>query len=162
MSPIRCVLEASDDGTPLLGLSYSIPSKWRFNYRIEEVIHLQSTHPHFGGVRWWFSCPRKVNGKKQCGRRVAMLYRGPGRLRFACRHCLDLTYESCQKAHRYDALFARTAKNMRGLTPDVLRSALTPPREAGKHQKDRRRQSERRTRRLEHSGHTDNRRREDH
>jgi hypothetical protein len=52
-----------------------------------QVVYLQSTGCRFGGVRWWFACPR-------CERRCAKLYlrSNAGLL---CRVCQDLTYRSC-------------------------------------------------------------------
>jgi len=55
-------------------------------------IPLTRTLCNFGGFRWWFICP-------QCWKRVAVLYRPPRRTFFLCRHCHELTYESCQE-HR--------------------------------------------------------------
>ena len=49
-------------------------------------VSLTTTPCHFGGVRYWFTCP--------CDRRVGTLYLPPGGGRFACRHCYDLSYES--------------------------------------------------------------------
>lgn len=49
---------------------------------------------HFGGNRAWFRCPA-------CNRRAAILY-GAGV--FACRHCLNLAYESQREAPHYRAL----------------------------------------------------------
>ncbi len=108
MPPVRCAIEVGDDGTPRLGLSYTASDRWGLGHRVEESIRLQTTRPNFGGVRWWFSCPRTVNGE-ECGRRVGKLYRPPESQHFACRHCLDLTYVSCQKSHRYDGLVAQVA-----------------------------------------------------
>ena len=60
-------------------------------------IPLETTRPQFGGVRWWGRC--------LCGRRVAKLYLAPGAVRFACRTCHGLTYESVQTHDkRVDAL----------------------------------------------------------
>lgn len=50
---------------------------------------LQTT-PNFGGVRYWWGCPR-------CGRRVRILYGAP----FMCRECHALTYETRQKSRPY-------------------------------------------------------------
>lgn len=52
---------------------------------LEQTISLVPAEPHFGGVRWWFACP-------DCDRRVSALYFH--KLRFSCRHCHDLKYES--------------------------------------------------------------------
>jgi hypothetical protein len=105
MSPVRTKSKVGDDGTPLLGLSYTVNDRRGLEHRLEEVLRLQTTRPNFGGLRWWFSCPRMLDGE-ECGRRVGTLYRPPGGRYFACRHCLGLTYESCQRSHRYDGLFA--------------------------------------------------------
>jgi hypothetical protein len=57
-----------------------------------QVARLEITHPHFGGVRWWFSCP-------QCAKRCKKLYLPPGQWEIACRSCHNLTYRSTQTAH---------------------------------------------------------------
>ena len=77
MSPVRCMSKLGDDGKPLLGLSYTVKDKQGLEHRVEEVLRLQTTRPTFGGVRWWFSCPRMLDGE-ECGRRVGKLYRPPG------------------------------------------------------------------------------------
>ena len=69
---------------------------------------LTTTTPRFGGLRYWFLCPR-------CGRRVGKLYHLE---RWACRRCHDLAYPSqrlsknpllrgLQRLDRADALVAR-------------------------------------------------------
>ncbi len=55
---------------------------------------LVSIKCHFGGVRWFFLCWR-------CGRRVAFLYSSGDY--FLCRHCADLSYESCNEGKRFRA-----------------------------------------------------------
>ncbi len=124
MSPVRCMMEIGKDDMPLLGLSYSVKDRWNREHRVEESIRLQTTRPNFGGVRWWFSCPRIVDGE-ECGRRVGKLYRPPGSQTFACRRCLDLTYESCQKSHRYDGLFALVAGEGSGEAFDTVKRAFS-------------------------------------
>jgi len=66
-------------------------------------IRLQTTRPHLGGVRWWFTCPLIVDGVA-CERRVAKLYLPPNDRHFGCRICHDLTYRSCQQAHQLERL----------------------------------------------------------
>jgi hypothetical protein len=56
----------------------------------EYPVFYTSTLCHYGGVRRWFICPARG-----CSRRVAVLYSGSI---FACRHCLDLSYESQREA----------------------------------------------------------------
>ncbi len=82
----------------------------RLDYRYDSEdtaipIWLQKTHPHFGGVRWWLTCPLITDGVP-CNRRVGKLYLR-GRY-FGCRHCHDLTYDSCQESHtRYAEHFRK-------------------------------------------------------
>jgi len=58
-------------------------------------VPLQATFPHYGGTRWWFTCPLTVDGIP-CRRRVGKLYLPPNGTYFGCRHCYDLTYNSRQ------------------------------------------------------------------
>lgn len=51
-------------------------------------VRLETTRPHFGGVRWWFICPLS-------GRRARVLYLPPsGGTTFASRQALGLAYRS--------------------------------------------------------------------
>jgi len=43
----------------------------------------------------------------KANRRVAKLHSPPGSRYFGCRHCHDLTYNSCQEAHQAERLFGR-------------------------------------------------------
>jgi hypothetical protein len=60
--------------------------------RVECVVPLATTRPHFGGCRWWFLCPLRG-----CGRRAGKLYLPCGARLFGCRHCYGLTYATCGK-----------------------------------------------------------------
>ncbi len=124
MSPVRCVLEVGDGDTLLLRLSYEIGDKGGIEHWVEQVLRLQTTRLNFGGVRWWFSCPHTVDGE-MCGRRVGKLYRPPGSRYFACRQCLDLTYERCQKSHRHDRLFALVAGEASGEAFEAMKRAFS-------------------------------------
>ncbi|HYQ83126.1 MAG TPA: hypothetical protein VEP28_03795, partial [Rubrobacter sp.] len=124
MLPVRCMLKVGDDGKPLLGLSYTVKDRQGLEHRVEEVLRLQTTRPNFGGLRWWFSCPRMLDGE-ECGRRVGKHYRPPGGRYFACRHCLELTYVSCQRRHRYDGLFALVAGETSGQSFEALKRAFS-------------------------------------
>jgi hypothetical protein len=124
MSPVRTKSKVGDEGKPLLGLSYTVKDRQGLEHRVEEVLRLQTTRPTFGGVRWWFSCPRVVDGR-ECCRRVGKLYRPPGGRYFACRRCLDLTYVSCQKSHRYDGLFALMAGEASGESFEAVKRAFS-------------------------------------
>lgn len=61
--------------------------------KLGQVVQLTSTRPNYGGLRWWYLCPR-------CGARCAKLYLPPGSGWFACRGCHNLTYASAQRARK--------------------------------------------------------------
>lgn len=62
------------------------------------------------GARYFFLCPA-------CNKRVAKLYAGS---RFYCRHCYNITYESCQKSHSsWPARLGLTGKQYRNLMKAV-------------------------------------------
>ena len=63
---------------------------------LDYKIKLDATPCYFGGYRYWFVCPLEVNGK-YCGRRVQKLYLPSRSIYFGCRHCYNLTYESCKE-----------------------------------------------------------------
>jgi hypothetical protein len=90
------ILERKDNGL-VLTLAYSIRDE-----AIRIPVFIQTTKSHVGGSRYWGACP-------DCGRQVRKLYVPPGGHRFSCRACLDLTYESSQRAHRFDGLHRLTA-----------------------------------------------------
>jgi len=71
---------------------------------------------NYGGKRWWFICGLIVNDV-YCGRRVGKLYLAPGNKYFGCRHCQDLTYESCRDSHKFDKMAYEL-----GLSPKQLNS----------------------------------------
>src|SRR3989338_10210931 len=63
--------------------------------RLDYSVKLVDTPCRYGGKRWWFICPLTKNGIA-CNRRTLKLYLGGGKY-FGCRHCYELTYQSCQK-----------------------------------------------------------------
>lgn len=92
-------------------------------HEVDLPIPLQITYPTFGGIRWWFTCPLSKHGIP-CNRRVGRLHLPPSGIYFGCRHCYDLTYESCQQSHRYDGLYRRLAQSV-GCTPDDVKAVLS-------------------------------------
>ena len=56
-------------------------------------VNLASTPCYFGGLRWWFVC-------RSCGRRAGVLYLPLWARLFKCRHCYNLTYQSCNVNRR--------------------------------------------------------------
>lgn len=75
--------------------------EWR-GEQVTQEIYLDWTPCNYGGWRPWFIC-------MTCRRRVAKIYFGGKN--FACRHCLDLTYRSCQES---DKRFNRFLRNYDG------------------------------------------------
>lgn len=63
---------------------------------LDYLVHLQTTSPHFGGVRYWLTCPL-ITDVEPCRRRVGKLYLPPRGHYFGCRTCHDLTYRSAQE-----------------------------------------------------------------
>ena len=80
---------------------------------LDYKVKLVTTPCNLGGVRYWFICSLVVDGKS-CLRRVGKLYLPPGGKYFGCRHCYDLTYESCKKSGSFHYENAeKHAKRMR-------------------------------------------------
>jgi len=121
----RYVGWADRSGRTLLQLTIEMnpsPSPFFFIPELGQTLILQSTAPHFGGIRWWFCCPGP-----ECGQHRASLYYSPGANRFLCRVCLGLTYRSCQESHTFDALFAGIAASIGNSTENVRRVANSIP-----------------------------------
>jgi len=122
--------------TASIGYSFQLQGEYggtmRLNYTvgrdenkkdIKMQIRFETTHPHFGGKRWWLICPLYTSGIP-CNRRVGKLYSPPRGLYFGCRHCYDLTYTSCKDSHKNDRIYAMLARNM-GTTPEMIKRALS-------------------------------------
>ncbi len=101
-----------EEDAPYLDITYLVGRK-DAHENIKERIALLDTRPNRGGARWYLSCPFVSEGEC-CGDRVRKLYLPPGERRFGCRKCHDLTYESSQENHRYDALYAWMAREREG------------------------------------------------
>lgn len=54
---------------------------------VDYRVHLTTTCPNYGGLRWWFLCPSD-------GSRVAKLHSPPGGVIFASRKAYNLAYQS--------------------------------------------------------------------
>ncbi len=92
----RIIFEGHLDKTlPFIQLRYTYNSDEQLDYRV----YLTTTPVHFGGHRWWFVCPNN-----KCYKRVGKLYCA-GKY-FLCRHCYNLTYQSCRDSHQLDRLIA--------------------------------------------------------
>jgi hypothetical protein len=89
---------------------------------IVQDIWLQTTRPHYGGRRWWFSCPMARENGQRCNRRVAKLYLPKGR-ELGCRACHSLVYRSSRESHKWDLLIRRAGWSVpEGL--DLIRQAI--------------------------------------
>ena len=62
------------------------------NYKIS----LETTPCNYGGLRYWFKCPR-------CFTKVAILYLHNNDV-FNCRHCLNLSYQSRNESKRFQSI----------------------------------------------------------
>ena len=77
-----------------------------------EEVSLVTTPCNFGGVRYWFSCP-------SCYGRVGVLYLPPGAVKFACRHCNDLSYHSRNRCRLGE--FGHTSRQIDQLRSEIKR-----------------------------------------
>ena len=80
-------VDATDMTHPVVYLNYTASDRGAAARHFQYPISLQTTRPHLGGLRWWFTCPL-------CRWRSQKLYHPPGRDRFGCRRCYDLSYAS--------------------------------------------------------------------
>jgi hypothetical protein len=94
-STIGLEIDTRDRGAPWIRLQYHFTTGPNEGEPLDYRVRLTTTPLHFGGEQWWMRCP--VIG---CGRRVRKLYLPPGATYFACRHCYDLTYRSCQESDK--------------------------------------------------------------
>ena len=94
-SDFRHGLEGIDEDSLYLRLRYNVKIKGGEKEQLQ-LVPLQTTRPHFGGKRTWFTCPTWKESKI-CGRRVLKLYRPPYARYFGCRQCHNLTYQSAQE-----------------------------------------------------------------
>lgn len=70
-----------------LRLHYTITRPDEAPQRLDYRVDLDTTAPHFSGVRWWFRCPVS-------GRLARVLFRPDGANLFACRAVYKLAYSS--------------------------------------------------------------------
>jgi len=87
---VRITLTTLTSGRYMV-LEYDQPQEDGQVQHLRYSIKLVSTPCRYGGIRYWFICPLAVDGK-ECGRRVAVLYKFG--YYFGCRHCHNLTYHS--------------------------------------------------------------------
>lgn len=84
-----------------------------------QTVMLETTPCHFGGERYWMTCPK-------CGERKAVLYEVHSHY-WACRTCLNLVYSSQQMTKTdYWAWFIRAEEVAKQLQPDYDIKKYTP------------------------------------
>jgi hypothetical protein len=80
---------------------------------VHQEIPLVHTTPHYGGVRWWFLCPK-------CNQRVSRLHKPYETYGFFCRRCHALTYESVQSSGtKGEAFFQAMARSLGSTTHEA-------------------------------------------
>lgn len=109
-------------------------------------VGLTSTDLPWLGKRWWFICPLVIDGVS-CQKRVGKLYLPPGGRYYGCRHCYDLTYESCRDSHRWDKLW-RTPEAERGMSTRDMRDIVNHQKWIHDIEQRKRRNAQRRKRRA--------------
>jgi hypothetical protein len=96
---IRCEAHVGGPEGSFVRLRYAMTDYWTGEeIEIDDEIFLATTRPLFGGLRWWFLCPRS-------GRRVRKLYLPLGARHFWSRRAYGLAYASqrgtpIDRAHR--------------------------------------------------------------
>jgi hypothetical protein len=92
---------AAQTDAVLLAFAWRHPgiSEWT---RGSQRVSIVWTKCHLGGVRPWFLCTGRADGRG-CGRRAAKLYLGNSAL-FACRDCCGLAYTSQSENPRHRAI----------------------------------------------------------
>ena len=95
-SSIGYEVNTTDMAFPWVRLFYTFT---RTQEPMDYKICLQTMRPYFGGLHWWFTCPL-LRLRKSCNRRGSKLYVPPDGRYYGCRHCSDLTYQSCQESDK--------------------------------------------------------------
>lgn len=80
---------------PYIRLDFKSRWKGESNWTdITQTFQLTNIPCRFGGKKWFFVC-----SFNNCGKRVRSLYSNS--LHFSCRHCAQLSYDSCNEPNRY-------------------------------------------------------------
>ena len=70
--------------------------------KVDYSMNITKTFTPWGSPKYWLLCP-------DCGRRCGNLYLPPGKQRFVCRLCGDLSYTSCQESGKSNFLIGLLA-----------------------------------------------------
>ena len=100
---IRCEAQVDAPGGSFVRLRYAMVDYWTGEeLQIDDKIALATSRPPFGGLRWWFVCPR-------LNRKVRKLYLPLGGRHFWSRRAYRLAYAS-QRETVYDRAMRRARK----------------------------------------------------
>jgi hypothetical protein len=93
----------------------------RFGEPERYAVSLTRTHPHLGGIRWWFRCP-------ETGLRAAKLYLPLGGRRFKSRQAYGLVHDSRQmsKVTRQSRRITGIAAKMGAANADFMEPPERP------------------------------------
>ncbi|WP_282608418.1 hypothetical protein [Pelagibius sp. Alg239-R121] len=81
-----------------------------------DIVLLDSTPCHYGGVRWWFICP-------DSGERAGKLFLAGSPPYFASRKAHNLTYRSCQDSGKISPIM-KLFMSISDAEPTMLKAAL--------------------------------------
>ncbi len=115
--PVTFFIDTRDVSNAWIELTHE--SRTEPAYEQHYRIQLTCTKPHYGGIRWWFRCPRTY-------RRCSKLYLPLGGHRFWCRQAYGLGY-GCQRESRQDRFMRRARKLHRALGGDGCALGQLPP-----------------------------------
>jgi len=105
-------VRGADGSRPLSGASVaSVAAYWADGRRVSAMVHLLTSRPHFGGMRYWYQCPK-------CGRRAGKLYLPDASEGLACRQCHGLVYRLQYRKDGRTAFLHSLAKQR--LSPKAL------------------------------------------
>lgn len=121
-SSIQFAVNMADAARPVLVLSYDWSLTGQAPRAVRQTIQLLTTRPHYGGKRWWFSCP-------ETGCRVSKLYKAPESEHFASRSRLSLGYRSQRvPSHLRSAEQLLKLQEQFGYLPDCVAPLIRPKR----------------------------------
>ncbi len=102
--------DMTDPQCSFIRLKYTRTPYGKDAEKVEQLIRLTTTEPHYGGRRWWMICPYS-------GKQATKLYMPPGGDRFAGRAAWRLGYRSQRVAHN-DRPFEKLFRLQRKLGGD--------------------------------------------
>lgn len=89
------------DGFAKIAFNYRTQNHWESGDEWKQMDYsftLERIPCRYGGFKWFVRCGLSRGGV-YCGRRVRILYSVNGY--YGCRHCADLSYESCNEVKRF-------------------------------------------------------------